>query len=164
MEVPAMSLGLVLYECLPHIPPIIGRNRNTLDSCPGMALSSLKDRQYSYSSKWNNPDTYILVRKPELDVLPLQSMEGHLQTNMQLWVDNNNIQAIKYIYITRTDNVLTRVETTVTILWSYTLEWFTQTMVVVSFYQTKRHTHTYRFIKLVLWFIIYTSNTLTGVL
>ena len=29
--------------------PIIGRN--TLGSCPGMALSYLKDRQYSYSSK-----------------------------------------------------------------------------------------------------------------
>ena len=52
-------LGLVLYECLPPIPPsgtpIIGSN--ILCSCPWMALSSLQDRQYSYSSKWNNPDT-----------------------------------------------------------------------------------------------------------
>ena len=55
MVVPAMSTipSLVRYECLPHIPPlgmpIIGNN--TLASCPLMALSSLKDRQYSYSSK-----------------------------------------------------------------------------------------------------------------
>ena len=27
--------------------------------------------------------------KPELDVPSLQSMEGHLQTSMDVWVDNN---------------------------------------------------------------------------
>ena len=80
----ALDLGLVLYECIPPIPPsgtpIIGSN--TLGSCPWMALSSLKDRQYTYSSKWNNPGTLILVRKPELDAPSLQSME--------VWVDNTN--------------------------------------------------------------------------
>ena len=55
-----------------------------------MALSYLKDRQYIYSFKWNNPDTYILVRKPELDAPSLQSMEGHLQKSMKVCVDNNN--------------------------------------------------------------------------
>ena len=62
----ALDLGLVLYKCLLLIPPlgmpIIGSN--TLGSYPWMTLSSLKDRQYSYSSKWNNPDTSILVMKP----------------------------------------------------------------------------------------------------
>ena len=62
-----------------------------------MALSSLKDRQYSYSSKWNNPDTLILVREPELDALSLQSMEGHLQTIMEVWVDNRCIYCFKLI-------------------------------------------------------------------
>ena len=57
----ALDLGLVVYECLPPIPPIppsgtpiIGSN--TIGSCPWIALSSLKDIQYRYSSKWNNPD------------------------------------------------------------------------------------------------------------
>ena len=30
--------------------------------------------------------------KPELDAPSLQSMEGHLQTSMDVWVDNNNCQ------------------------------------------------------------------------
>ena len=47
-----------------------------------MALSSLKDIQYSYSSKMKNPDTSILVRKPELDAPSLQSMKG---TSNQAW-------------------------------------------------------------------------------
>ena len=29
------------------------------------------------------------MRKPELDTPSLQSMEGHLQTSMEVWVDNN---------------------------------------------------------------------------
>ena len=49
----ALDLGLVLYKWLPPTPPpgtpIIGSN--TLGSCPWMALSSLKERQYSHSSK-----------------------------------------------------------------------------------------------------------------
>ena len=32
----------------------------------------------------------FLVRKLELDGPSLQSMEGHLQTSMEVWVDNNN--------------------------------------------------------------------------
>ena len=55
----ALDLGLVFYECLPPIAQsgtsIIGIN--TLGRCPWMDLSSLKDRQYCYSSKWNNLDT-----------------------------------------------------------------------------------------------------------
>ena len=94
----AQNLGLVLYECVPHIPPsgtpIIGRN--TVGSCLWMALSSLKDR-HSYSSKWNNPDTQILVRKPELDVTSLQCMEGHLQTSMEMWVNNNRSEAVLWL-------------------------------------------------------------------
>ena len=31
-----------------------------------------------------------LVRKPELDAPLLQSMEGHLQASMDVWVYNNN--------------------------------------------------------------------------
>ena len=30
------------------------------------------------------------MRKPELDAPSLQSIEGHLQTSMEVWVDNNN--------------------------------------------------------------------------
>ena len=36
--------------------------------------------------------------KPELDAPSLQSMKGHLQTIMEVWVDNNNITAL-YIII-----------------------------------------------------------------
>ena len=36
---------------------------------------------------------HFLVRKPELDALSLQSMEGHLQTSMEVWVDNNKSYA-----------------------------------------------------------------------
>ena len=46
-----LNLGLVLFECLPHIPS----SGDTLGSCPWMVLSSLKDRHYSNSSKWKNP-------------------------------------------------------------------------------------------------------------
>ena len=28
--------------------------------------------------------------EPELDVPSLRSMKGHLQTSMEVWVDNNN--------------------------------------------------------------------------
>ena len=55
-----------------------------------MTHSYLKDRQCSYSSKWNNQDNKILVRKPELDFPSLQGMEEHLQTSMEVWVDDNN--------------------------------------------------------------------------
>ena len=47
-----------------------------------------------------------LSEEPELDAPSLQSMEGHLQTSMEVWVDNNknniyngggglNLQAVK---------------------------------------------------------------------
>ena len=91
----ALDLGLVLYECLTHIPPS-GTSitcRHTLGNCPGMALSSLRVRYYNYSSKWNNPDTELLLRKLELDSPSLQSMEGHLQTSMDIncsfWLVNS---------------------------------------------------------------------------
>ena len=45
----------------------------------------------------------ILVRKPELDAPFLQSMEGHLQTSMEVWIDNNN--DINY-YMQEIDNIM----------------------------------------------------------
>ena len=40
----------------------------------------------------------ILVRKPELDAPSLQSMEGHLQTSMEVWVDNNNMTGVQLVF------------------------------------------------------------------
>ena len=37
-----------------------------------------------------------IVRKPELDAPSLQSMEGHLQASMEVWVNNNNKMLLEY--------------------------------------------------------------------
>ena len=44
------------------------------------------------------------MRKPELDAPSPQSMEGHLQTNMEMLVDNNNNGDVvslrgKYVFV-----------------------------------------------------------------
>ena len=61
MVVPAMSTRPRTSALrMPSTQPPSGTaiiGSNILGNCPWMALSSLKYRQYSYSSKWNNPDT-----------------------------------------------------------------------------------------------------------
>ena len=56
-----------------------------------------------------------MVRKPEMDAPPLQSMEGHLQTSMEVWVDNNNSKIMKYNRRHRELNYVPKI----TILWPY---------------------------------------------
>ena len=77
----ALDLGLVLYECFSTHPAIRKRQiigRKYLGQfVPWMALSSLKDRQYSYSSQ-NEKQSEHLNPSEEIGTgFPsLQSMEG----------------------------------------------------------------------------------------